>query len=291
MPITTDPAVDPAVRVMAARVVVLDLDGTLHEDPAVHQRYATLLQDGSGIAGLAEEVAAVLDRRHPSACPGDVVDVSRRLVIQLEGWRGVRARSWDDGAAVALPDDLPDPITTTPTLRYLGDRWQVAGAVAAVRGVPETASGQAFTTARGTDAAVGTVVDGAIDLLHLLRPGRGLLLATNTPKDLASPLVGVLGLLDLIDEARFGADKPVGTPVLVEHACRRWATTPDRVAVIGDNLLNDLMPAARMGCPTAHIDPWATDPDGTWSTVRVASMTELATRLAAIPTPLQEITP
>lgn len=267
-----------ASRLLATDAVVLDLDGTLHEDPAVHDAYAALLQEGSGLSGLVEEVAAVLDRRHPAARPGDLVDVTRRLAVSVDQeWRPVAARSWDDGASAALPD-LPGPVTTTPTLRYLGDRWQVAGAVAAVRGLTPEVGAHAFATAR-SGAGHAALVAGAAELLPLLRP-RGLLLATNTPEHLARPLVQSLGLLDLVDDVRFGADKPTGTPGLVHAACARWATTPDRVAVVGDNMLNDLLPAARLGCPTVHVDPWGTDPDGVWSTVRVAALADLERVLA-----------
>lgn len=274
-------------RVHAARVVMVDLDGTLHDDPGAYHHYGVWLQARSGRPDLMAEIDAVVGRTHPAAAPGDFVDVSRRLVLQAPQWTPRRALAWD-GSEVAVPTDLKNLATAVDPIRYLGDRWQITGAVAAVQGVDPELNGAAFAQARlWVNRARLRQVDGSAQLLEVLRPGRHLVVATNTSERLARPLVQRLGLDGLVDDVYYAANKPVGCASLVEGICSRWDVEPAQVAVIGDNLVFDLLPASALGCATAHIDPLETDATGRWSAVRVPSMRCLVDALtsADIPPP------
>lgn len=284
-------------RLRAARVVIIDLDGTLHDDPDAYRHYATRLQEKSGQYDLLAEVDAIVNRRHPAAAPGDFVHVSRCLALQAPEWTPLRAVAWD-GTDAAVPDDLLgqpigitgpaediEPRSDADVVRYLGDLWQITGAVASVRGLDSELSSAAFADARhSVNRAPLRRVDGSTQLLDLLRPGRHLVVATNTSEWLARPLVERLGLDGLVDGLYYAANKPVGCAALVQGVCGRWNVEPDQVAVVGDNLVFDLLPAVALGCATAHIDPLGTDPTGRWSTVRATSMRQLSDALtSAVP--------
>ncbi|WP_026551407.1 hypothetical protein, partial [Arthrobacter sp. H20] len=121
------------------------------------------------------------------------------------------------------------------------------------------------------------------DVLLRLGQGRRLLLATNTPEELAGPLVRRLDMSQPFDVVRFDARKPAGCAELITHAKDQWNTQPPEVLVIGDNLWNDLLPPAGQGCRTVHIDPLHTDPGARWSSARYNDFSEFATALKEIP--------
>lgn len=265
-------------------VVLFDLDGTLHDDPRAMDRYLTALEDtmpdGGGL-GLRSEVDSVVEGRHPSARPGRFVDAVRGLVLDAPGWTVESATDWQ-GDPVAVPEELAGRVPHDGPLRYLGDLWQIIGALAARRGADEAVLRPAFNLTRrfvndpATELARFECLDGLLDRLAV---GRRLLLATNTPEELGRPLVERLDLRHPFELVRFDARKPAGCAELITEANRRWGTATHQVLVVGDNLWNDLLPPAEQGCRTVHLDPLGTDPDGRWSTARY---TDLAAFAAAV---------
>lgn len=265
-------------------VVLFDLDGTLHDDPRAMDRYLTALEgtmrDGGGL-GLRSEVDSVVEGRHPSARPGRFVEPKRGLVLDAPRWIVESATDWQ-GDPVAVPDDLAGRVQHDGPLRYLGDLWQIIGALAARRGADEVVLGPAFSLTRRfvNDPATELARFGCLDgLLDRLAAGRRLLLATNTPEELGRPLVERLDLRHPFELVRFDARKPAGCAELITEAHRRWGTATHQVLVVGDNLWNDLLPPAEQGCRTVHLDPLGTDPDGRWSSARYTDLAAFAAAL------------
>jgi FMN phosphatase YigB (HAD superfamily) len=269
-------------------VVLFDLDGTLHDDPRVTDRYAAALEtaipNGRG-HGLRTEIEAVVSGEHPAAVPGCFVEPARGFVLHAPQWVTETATDWQ-GRPVAVPDDLRGRVQHDGPLRYLGDRWQVVGALAARRGADQPALREAFILARqfvndrATHLARFECLD---DVLERLASGRRLLLATNTPEELGRPLVERLDLRQPFALVRFDAHKPAGCAALIAEAHRLWATQPRDVLVVGDNLWNDLLPPAEQGCRTVHIDPLGTDPAQRWSSARYIDLASFAAALENIP--------
>lgn len=275
------PATSPHDWLGDITVVLFDLDGTLHDDPRAMDRYVTALEqtipDGGGL-GLREEVESVIEGRHPAAAPGRFAEPVRGLVFDAPEWVVDSASDWN-GEPVPVPDGLTGRVQHGGPLRYLGDRWQIIGALAARRGADASVLGAAFSLTRrfvndpGTELARMDCLD---ELLDRLAVGRRLLLATNTPEELGRPLVDRLGLRQPFELVRFDARKPAGCAELISEAHRRWGTATDEVLVVGDNLWNDLLPPAEQGCRTVHIDPLGTDPSGRWSTARYIDLAAFA---------------
>jgi len=275
------PTAAPAEWLRELTVVLFDLDGTLHDDPRAMDRYVTALQvsipDGAGL-GLREEVASVIEGHHPAARPGRFVEPVRGLVLDAPEWVVESATDWH-GQPVTVPDGLAGRVQHGGPLRYLGDRWQIITAVAARRGADKSVLAAAFSLTRrfvndpDNDLLRLDCLDG---LLEQLAVGRRLLLATNTPEELARPLVDRLDLRHPFALVRFDARKPAGCAELISEAHRRWGATPRDVLVVGDNLWNDVLPPAEQGCRTVHIDPLGTDPGGRWSTARYVDLAAFA---------------
>lgn len=265
-------------------VVLFDLDGTLHDDPRAMDRYMQVLEstipDGGG-RGLREEVESVVEGRHPSARPGRFVDPVLGLVLDAPLWVVESATDWD-GNSVPVPDDLAGRVQHDGQLRYLGDLWQIIGALATRRGGREAVLGPAFTQTRRfvNDAATELARFDFLDaLLDRLAAGRRLMLATNTPEELGRPLVERLDMQHPFELVRFDARKPAGCAELIAEAGARWGTATDQIMVVGDNLWNDLLPPSEQGCRTVHLDPLGTDPDGRWSTARFPDLAGFAAAL------------
>lgn len=272
----------------SVRVVLFDLDGTLHDDPRAIDHYVAALEttipNGSGLC-LRAEVEAVIQGRHPAVRPGNFAEPWRGLVLAAPEWTVRTATDWR-GEAVAVPDDLCGPVRHDGPLLYLGDRWQIVSALALRRGADDAALRAAFTLARRfvndalTDLARFDCLDG---LVEALARGKQLLLATNTPEALGRPLVERLGVSHAFEMVRFDAGKPAGSAELIADACDRWGISFHEVVVIGDNLWNDLLPPARQGCRTVHIDPMGTDPPGRWSSARFSDLGAFAAALEGVP--------
>lgn len=266
--------------------VLFDLDGTLHDDPRSTDHYAASLETALGSAGrgLRAEIEAVLARQHPALAPGGFVEPQRGLVVQAPGWVVDRATDWD-GTPVPVPEDLRGRVRHDGPLRFLGDRWQLAAALAARRGAGPAELGEAFRLARGlvndpaTDLARFDFLD---DLLDQLAPGRQLLLATNTPEPLGRPLVERLAFGHPFAAVRYDARKPDGCLALVMYAKERWGGRPEQILVVGDNLWNDLVVPAAHGCRTVHIDPLSTDPNGEESWARYSDLASFAAALPGV---------
>ena len=271
------------------KVVLFDLDGTLHDDPRVTDYYARVLEeempDGTG-RGLRDEVTDVIQGNHLAARPGCFVEPALGIAIDAPHWAAETAVDWM-GNPVSLPaDTLPGPIRHDGALRYLGDHWQIIGALAARRGADARTLREAFVRARrfANDPSTTLIRSEFLDeVLERLSQGRRLLLATNTTEGLARPLVQRLNMHQPFEVIRFDAHKPAGCAELIAHAKEQWNTLPSEVLVIGDNLWNDLLPPAEQGCRTVHIDPLGTDLAARWSSARFDNFSAFAAALKEIP--------
>jgi len=278
----------PLTQLGDITVVLFDLDGTLHDDPRITDRYAAALElailNARG-PGLLAEIEAVVSGEHPAVLPGRFVEPVRGLVLDAPQWIAESATDWQ-GRPVPIPDDLRGRVRHEGPLRYLGDRWQIIGALAAHRGADQHVPREAFVLARqfANDLTNSLSRFECLDeVLERLALGRQLLLATNTSEDLGRPLVERLELRQSFALTRFDARKPAGCVELVLEAHRLWGTQPHQVLVVGDNLWNDLLPPAELGCQTVHIDPLGTDPSRRWSSARYEDFAMFASALKEIP--------
>jgi FMN phosphatase YigB (HAD superfamily) len=293
LPTVTHPIDDPNLPTPLGdldevKVVLFDLDGTLHVDLDVTDFYARALAenmpDGTG-QGLIAEVTAVINGTHPSIRPGHFVEPVQGIVSAAENWVAEKAIDWA-GNEMPLPETLSGQIQHDGPLRYMGDHWQIIGALASHRGASPALLRDAFTRARNfaNDPSTALMRSEFLDqVLHRLGRGRKLLLATNTPEGLALPLVMRLGIHTHFEVIRFDARKPAGCAELIVDAMSQWKAEPSEVLVVGDNLWNDLLPLSQKGCRTVHIDPLGTDPAGRWSSARYTHFAAFAAALEEMP--------
>ncbi len=268
---------DPSAIVDGVRVAIFDLDGTLYEGDGFVPIYLDQLEAHGGLdRDLARgELEQIVGGVHGVRI-GDLYDPATDRVLRAPAWRIIEVTDWD-GAPV---DDgrVGTGIGYGKGLVYIGDAWQAVRAVALHHGVDRDASRTAFEAVR---ARINVEADELLDT-SALAPVLAELdrfeyreVMTNTPEDLARPLVASMGLPDRFHAVRFGVDKPLGLERRIDEVLEEFDVTPDEVLCVGDNYLNDILPTVRAGCRAIWVDPFGTAPhEG--PEVRVAGLAEVA---------------
>ena len=273
---------DPNAIADGVRVAIFDLDGTLYEGDGFVPAYLEQLEVYGGLdPELARgELEQILGGVHGVRI-GDLYDPTTDRVLRAPAWRIIEVSDWD-GTPVDDPR-VGTGISYGKGLVYIGDAWQAVRAVAQHHGVDHEASRASFHAVR---ARINTEADQLLDT-SALAPVLAELdrfeyreVMTNTPEDLAQPLVVSMGLPDRFHAIRFGVDKPLGLERRIDEVLEEFDVTPDEVLCVGDNYLNDILPTVRAGCRAIWVDPFGTAPhEG--PELRVAGLAEVAPLLRA----------
>ncbi|WP_268753022.1 HAD family hydrolase [Bacillus alveayuensis] len=98
-------------------------------------------------------------------------------------------------------------------------------------------------------------IDGLVETLTAIRDDIKLVLMTNSPKPDSEAILEKLGLSMCFQQKIFEAGKPVKTAERFKRIARTYTVRFDEIISVGDNLLNDIIPARELGCKTIYIDP------------------------------------
>lgn len=127
--------------------------------------------------------------------------------------------------------------------------------------------------------------DVASTLVGLKSAGRQLVLASNFDERLNTVSAGLIelrGISKIIISSEIGWRKPA--PEFFDIVCRQTNCRPNEILFVGDDLVNDIHGAERVGMATAWIDrtgqpagamPWATDQRAANSIRPIRSLLEL----------------
>jgi FMN phosphatase YigB (HAD superfamily) len=189
------------------------------------------------------------------------------------------ARSIDDGAAAIMLTVLRDALESHPDGRVPGteaiDGYDLVRIHATAHGIPADALGTAFLRSReelATELAPIRPPEGLAELLRRLRERTRLLLVTNSPDIRIGEALDALGLDWRFDEVVTGAGKPHGLePILRRELATR---APEHVLSVGDIWVNDLAPAAALGCATALIGSVPEGAEPTFAAERIEDLYE-----------------
>lgn len=264
------------------KLIIFDLDGTLYEDTHHFNFYAKALQKyvpeankdnfwRDYLAGCQDQHTLRIGRIYD--CEKDLVLVQTHFIVQ-------EAYSWD-GEPLPL-DEIhrlyPEPITIDMN-RYLsaGDLWWVPGSMARHYGVTPEQSQTAFLETRAymmTDEFQMTQRPELVQLLEDLNvSGCKLVLMTNSPEVDSERILVKLGLSHLFHFKQFQSQKPTKTGIWIENLKNHFHVEYSQILSVGDNWLNEILPALSLGCLSLYIDPHQIG-ETLESTYRVASLTE-----------------
>ncbi|MDI3270685.1 MAG: HAD family hydrolase, partial [Bacillota bacterium] len=143
---------------------------------------------------------------------------------------------------------------------FVGDDWWVPLVIGRHYGATETDIGQAFLATRAFQAGPDYELTRNEKLVTFLRSyrqaGGHLALMTNSPQPDSEILLQKLGIASTFDKCIFAAGKPLLTRAHLQSLLQHFRLDPKDAVSIGDNPLNDILPARILGMKTVFIDPY-----------------------------------
>ncbi|MBW7455376.1 HAD family hydrolase [Paenibacillus sepulcri] len=269
---------------------MLDLDGTLYQDPKFISRYMNQLVKGSDHERTVDrwiaEAITVLEGRHPVK-PGMFYDSLNDIVFEQDGMSVTNKLSWGGERLDKQPGQEPGTELPAADIHYIGDEWGIITVLARRMELTDEQRRAAFLAVREEMIAVGGIEphEHLISALKRLNiPNFRKILITNAPAPTGFAFVSHLGLDGLFDSYIFDGGKPELLTGHMHGWMQREELTFEEVVSIGDNAWNDLYPVKREGGRTVWVSRYDSLHENLWD-LRVRSMDELAMfleRLAAL---------
>ncbi|MED3653919.1 HAD family hydrolase [Heyndrickxia sporothermodurans] len=247
------------------KVIVFDLDGTLYEDTHHFDYYANKLCEKLDIEKqelFRKDYEAILAGEH-SLKMGAVFDVEHDLILTHVNGHVIQAHTWDGEplseheVGELYPKELQ---FNFHSMLNIGDLWWVPAAIARHYGIDNESAGKAFLETRQymmTPEFQMKVVPGFKEVLQQLSGSKKLVLLTNSPKQDSEVLLHKLGFNNLFDTLIFDGKKPIQTKDHLTKIKEKYQVEYHQILCIGDNAINEIFPAKRLGCQTILIDPHA----------------------------------
>jgi FMN phosphatase YigB (HAD superfamily) len=244
------------------KVIVFDLDGTLYEDTHHFDYYASRIEEK-----LAKEkreqfrsdYEAVLSGQHPLKI-GSIYDVERDLVLAVKDGFVKNACRWDGRE---LEDEevrrlYPTQIfVNLDNMFSIGDLWWVPSSIGRHYGLKNEDTYKAFLETREYMMSPNfkmKPINGLAETLKSIKNYINLVLMTNSPKPDSEAILVKLSLSDVFHKKIFEAGKPTKTKERFEEIRHIFNVRFEEILSIGDNLLNDIVPARNLGCKTMYIN-------------------------------------
>jgi FMN phosphatase YigB (HAD superfamily) len=244
------------------KVIVFDLDGTLYENTHHFSYYAKRIEEKLSEdkrEKFRSDYEAALSGRHPLKI-GSVYDTQRDLILMLRDGVVKEAYRWDGTKLTAneVQKMYPNKITVNlDNMFSIGDLWWVPSSIGRHYGLRNEDTYQAFLETRKymmSPQFQMKPIDGVAETLTEIRDDIKLVLMTNSPKPDSEAILKKLGLSNCFHQKIFEAGKPVKTAERFEWIARTYAVRFDEIMSVGDNLVNDIIPARNLGCKTIYID-------------------------------------
>jgi FMN phosphatase YigB (HAD superfamily) len=245
------------------KVIIFDLDGTLYEDTHHFDYYAKRIEERLSEekrAFFRKDYQAVLSGNHPLKI-GSVYDAEKDLILILKNGIAKEVYRWD-GTKLTLDEVqalYPKPITVNLDHMFsIGDLWWVPSSIGRHYGLKNGDTYQAFLETRKFMMDPGFKMkrmDGLAEVLAEIRNDIALVLMTNSPQPDSEAILEKLGLTNIFHKKIFEAGKPTKTAKHFEEIRSDFKVSYEEMMSIGDNLLNDIVPAKNLGCKTIYIDP------------------------------------
>ncbi|SFA94083.1 putative hydrolase of the HAD superfamily [Lentibacillus halodurans] len=268
-----------AITWNSIQLAVFDLDGTLYEDTHHFKYYANQLA-----SKLPEEKRSLfwkdyykmLKGKQPIVI-GRVYDVDQDRILEVNPETYQVTKTWDwNGDIISAGEDYQGTITFDfDSMIAIGDGWWLPVAAAKHYGVGSTFDAyQRTKTYMQTEDFQFTNDPSRREDLLKLEERFNLVLLTNSQADDVERLLKALDLEGIFHHIIPNAKKPAQTKAHFRSLLQQYDVKPAEVISIGDNYLNDIVPAENMGMHAVLIDPQGATPIRT-TTERIQTLSEL----------------
>lgn len=263
--------------------IVFDLDGTLYEDTHHFQYYADLLKNklpAEKQTKFEEDYTAIEAGTHTLKM-GRVYDAKKDLILAHNGGNVSRGWSWDgvEVSQVELTSLYPDTLQFDLfDMLSIGDLWWVPVSIAKHYGLSSEEAYAAFLQTREhmmTDDFLLEPLAEFADVLEKLHKKYTLILMTNSPQTDSDVILKKLGFTSYFHDKIYEANKPVHTADRLSYISQQHHVPYSQMLSVGDNYINEILPAALLGCSTICIDPFELFKESE-ATYTVSGLTELS---------------
>lgn len=243
-------------------LVIYDLDGTLYNETRHFLYYAELIRDALPAERRSDywrELELMWSNRHPLKI-GRVYDAERDLVLSVnEQMQVISAWQWagDKLAPAAVAATYPEPIVChmEGPLIAVGDGWWMPVVGARRHGLTDTQRYYVRTKEQLHNTAEWLQpISGLADAIRKAGTSVPQVVATNSDLDDAKALLKRLGLTDAVNGLYASCNKPTDAEKWFQRICAEWDVPLHAALSVGDNHLNDVMPALRLGMQGLLID-------------------------------------
>lgn len=271
-------------------IVIYDLDGTLYEETRHFVYYAELLRDAlppHRRDDFWNELETIWSGRHPLRI-GRVYDAEQDRILSVdERMRVTQAWAWSGESLeeAALEEDYPEPIVCRmegPKIA-VGDGWWIPVVCARRYGLTDTRE-QYLQTKQQLHETPEWLrpIPGVADAIRKARHAVPQVVATNSHLEDAQELLQRLGLADVVSGLYPSCNKPTDAARWFQRICDDYDVPLERALSVGDNYLNEIVPALELGMKGVLIDGEnafdnvsAVSADAEARLLRVRSITEL----------------
>lgn len=246
-----------------SKVLIFDLDGTLYEDTDHFDYYAKLLATDlpkNEQRHFLKEYEAMKTGNHIVAI-GKGYDVRRDSILTIDPMtlEITEVHDWSGQAwtmeKVHNTYDGPVAFDFENTIA-IGDGWWLPFVTAKHFGVKDTHSRYNQTKEyMVTDQFQLTKTPGLKEGLLQLKSDKQLVLMTNSDSEDVGRLLKELELDTIFEHIIPSAYKPVKTVETFHDIMRRYGVKPHETVSIGDNFINEIAPALKVGMHGVYINP------------------------------------
>lgn len=266
--------------------IVFDLDGTLYEDTHHFQYYADLLKNK-----LSSEKQDAFEKDYNAASEGThtikigrVYDAQQDLILSHRDGTVIQGWTWT-GEVVPherLTALYPEPLQfDLLNMLSIGDLWWVPVSIAKHYGLSSEEAYHAFLQTREhmmtDDFLLEPLVEFA-EILEKLHQKYTLILMTNSPQSDSDVILKKLGFTSFFHDKIYEANKPMNTAERLTYISQQHNVPFVQMLSVGDNYINEILPAARLGCKSICIDPYGIF-ENSEATHTVKGLAELAVTL------------
>ncbi|KGX88172.1 hydrolase [Pontibacillus litoralis JSM 072002] len=265
-----------------ANLIIFDLDGTLYEDTAHFDLFATKLQTElpkNVQDAFSKDYELMKKGQHPVTV-GKVYNVHddtlwtwNPFTEQLshpQAWDGTILYKHTEQQFPAQKFDLDKWVS-------IGDGWWPSYVIALHHGLTMKQCHEVYNETKEDMAKQEgwlTKTPGLITYLHFLKTKKKLVLMTNSDEQDTVRLLQRLGLANMFDTIIPSAVKPNHTKQHYTELMNKYNANPEKVVSVGDNFMNEVAPALQLGMHaiwlTADVSPQTHD--NLWP---VQSLTEM----------------
>lgn len=245
-----------------AQLVIFDLDGTLYEDTAHFDYYAQQLKqelDQEEWKEYEAEYQQMIDGQHIVSI-GKAYDVVRDYVLRVDSLSLEVLQAWTwDGKELSVEERAShynSPISFDfDSMIAIGDGWWLPNVCARHFGVIDTQSAYNRTKEyMATDQFTLTRIPHLRSSLLHLKTKKNTVLLTNSQDDDVARLLQLLDLEGTFDHIITVARKPQHTLNHFSDLMEKYKVSPEQCLSVGDNFINEIAPAVKIGMKTILID-------------------------------------